>query len=223
MTDTTFIPLDHTLLPPDESVARARAFYAEMDRRRSCRFFSDRPLPAGLLEMLVATAGTAPSGANKQPWHFVAVTDPDLKREIRAAAEQEERDFYEQRATPEWLTDLAPLGTDWRKEFLEIAPALIVVFRQSYGLHPDGSHHKFYYTQESVGIAVGLLIAAIHHAGLVTLTHTPSPMEFLGKILGRPANERAFLLLPIGYPAEDAVVPDIGRKPLDEILVWNRG
>lgn len=217
-----FLPLDSAALSPGESVARARDFYAAMSRRRSCRFFSDQPLPDGLLELLIATAGTAPSGANKQPWTFVVVTDPEIKREIRVAAEREEREFYEHRATPEWLADLAPLGTDWRKEFLEIAPALIVVFRQSYGINPDGSTSRHYYTMESVGIAVGLLIAAIHNAGLVTLTHTPSPMDFLEKILDRPPNERAFLLLPVGEPAEEAVVPNISRKALDEILVWNR-
>jgi nitroreductase len=219
---TDFIPLDYTPLAPTEQLARAEAFYEQMRRRRSVRFFSDQPVAPEVLERLIATAGTAPSGANKQPWTFVIITDPAIKREIRVAAEAEERAFYEQRATAEWLADLAPLGTDWRKEFLEIAPALIVVFRQRYGLDANGATHKFYYTQESVGIAVGLLIAAIHNAGLVTLTHTPSPMEFLHTILRRPPNEQAFLLLPVGAPAEDAVVPNIERKPLDEILVWNR-
>ena len=176
-----------------------------------------------MIEVLVAAAGSAPSGANQQPWSFVAVTDPALKREIRVAAEAEEKAFYEGRATDEWLADLAAIGTDWRKEFLETAPALIVMFRHSHGFNPDGSIHKYYYTQESTGIAAGLLIAAIHHAGLVTLTHTPSPMKFLEQILKRPPNEKAFLLLPVGLPAGDATVPDITRKPLGEILVLNRG
>ncbi len=217
-----FLPYLHDPLPDEERLARARAFHEEIRRRRSVRFFSSDPLPEGILEALIAAAGTAPSGANMQPWTFVAVTDPALKREIRVAAEAEEKAFYEGRATDEWLADLAAIGTDWRKEFLEIAPALIVVFRHSHGFNPDGSIHKYYYSQESVGIATGLLIAAIHHAGLVTLTHTPSPMQFLEKILRRPAHEKAFLLLPVGLPAKDATVPDIARKPLAEILVRNR-
>lgn len=217
-----FVPLAYMPMSDAQRLERAETFHKQMQRRRSVRFFADAPVARALLEQIVATAGTAPSGANKQPWTFVVVTDPALKREIRGAAEAEERAFYEERATAEWLQDLAPLGTDWRKEFLEIAPALIVVFRQRYGIHADGTTHKFYYTQESVGIAIGLLIAAIHSAGLVTLTHTPSPMTFLHEILRRPPNEQAFLLLPVGLPADDAVVPDIQRKPLDEILVWNR-
>ncbi len=218
-----FVPYPVEPLPEGEALARANAFHERMRRRRSVRFFSRQPLPKGLLEILIAAAGTSPSGANQQPWTFVAVTDPDLKREIRVAAEAEEKAFYEGRATDEWLADLAAIGTDWHKEFLETAPSLIVVFRHSHGYHRDGSLHKYYYTQESVGIAVGLLIAAIHHAGLATLTHTPSPMQFLEKILKRPPNEKAFLLLPVGLPADDAVVPDIARKPLEGILVFNRG
>ncbi len=218
-----FIPYHQEPLSDEERLARARLFQERMSARRSLRFFSDRPLPVGILESLIAAAGSAPSGANQQPWTFVAVTDPELKREIRVAAEAEERAFYEGRASDEWLADLAAIGTDWHKEFLEVAPALIVVFRHSHGFNPDGSIHKYYYTQESTGIAVGLLIAAIHHAGLVTLTHTPSPMQFLEKILKRRPNEKAFLLLPVGLPAEDAVVPDITRKPLAEIMVWNHG
>jgi len=217
-----FIPYEIERLTDEERLRRAEALYEEMSRRRSVRYFSDRPLPSGLLEKLVATAGTAPSGANQQPWTFVVVTDPGLKREIRQAAEEEEREFYEHRATSEWLADLEPLGTNWVKDFLEIAPALIVVFRQTHGIRPDGTTKKYYYTQESVGIASGLLIAAIHRAGLVTLTHTPSPMNFLEKILKRPPNEKAFVLMPVGLPAEGATVPDIHRKPLEEILHYNR-
>ncbi|NJN16203.1 MAG: nitroreductase family protein [Oscillochloris sp.] len=213
------IPLDYTPLSPEESLERATTFYELMRTRRSVRFFSDRPLPDGLIERIVATAGTAPSGANQQPWTFVVVGDPQLKRAIRAAAEEEERAFYGSRASEAWLNDLAPLGTTWQKPFLEIAPALIVVFRQRYGLTSEGESRKHYYSQESVGIAVGMLIAAIHYAGLVTLTHTPSPMEFLERILQRPAHEKAFLLLPVGYPADDATVPNITRKLLDEIMV----
>ncbi len=218
----SFVPLTHTPLDDAEALRRAAAFHEQMQRRRSVRFFSDAPVARALLEHIVATAGTAPSGANKQPWTFVVVTDPAIKHEIRMAAEAEEHAFYKERATPEWLADLAPLGTDWRKEFLDIAPALIVVFRQRYGIAPDGSTRKFYYTQESVGIATGMLIAAIHNAGLVTLTHTPSPMTFLQEILHRPPNEQAFLLLPVGHPAPDATVPNISRKPLNNILIWNR-
>src|SRR5258705_9405651 len=212
-----FIPFEFHPLSDAARLERADAFYEGMRRRRSVRYFSDRPLTPGVIEKLIAAAGTAPSGANQQPWTFVAVTDPALKREIREAAEAEERDFYERRATSEWLQDLEPLGTNWIKDFLEIAPALIVVFRQVYGLKPDGTLKKYYYTTESVGIATGLLITAIHRAGLVTLTHTPSPMDFLEKILHRPPNERAFLLMPVGEPAEAATVPDIQRQPLDQV------
>jgi nitroreductase len=212
------IPLDFHRRPPQEQVNRAREFYELCSRRRSVRAFSPAPLPPGLLELLIGTAGTAPSGANKQPWKFVVVQDPALKREIRLGAEAEERDNYGHRMTPEWLADLEPLGTDWHKEFLETAPCLIVVFKERYGTE-GGSLHKHYYVEESVGIACGLLIAAIHNAGLACLTHTPSPMNFLSRLLNRPANEVPFLLLPVGYPGEDAVVPDIGRKPLPDIMV----
>jgi len=216
------VPLDYRRPSPAESLAAAEAFRVRMNRRRTVRDFSPDPLPEGLVEQLVLAAGTAPSGANQQPWRFVAVTDPELKREIRQAAEAEEREFYEHRATPEWLADLAPLGTDWRKPFLEVAPVLVVIFQQDFERTDDGPR-KHYYVRESVGLAAGLFIAAVHTAGLVCLTHTPSPMGFLGRILGRPDGERPFLLLPLGYPAEGARVPDIGRKPLDEILVRNRG
>jgi len=214
-----FIPLQHTPFSPDEQVKRAREFYDQCQKRRTVREFSDTPVPHELLELLVKTAGTAPSGANRQPWQFVVVTDPAVKKQIRAAAEQEERESYENRMPQEWLNDLAALGTDWHKEFLEIAPALIVVFAVNY--EPEGERvHKNYYVKESVGIAVGFLLAAIHHAGLVSLTHTPSPMNFLQKILNRPENEKPYLLIPVGYPNQGATVPDIHRKSLDEIAAW---
>jgi nitroreductase len=188
-----------------------------MARRRTVRDFSDRPVPRAVIEDCLRTAGSAPNGANLQPWHFVAVSNPALKHEIRAAAEAEEKEFYEHRAPNEWLEALAPLGTDSRKPFLEMAPWLIAIFSQPYGLLPDGRKVKHYYATESVGIATGFLIAALHRAGLASLTHTPSPMGFLNKLLQRPAHEKPFLLLVVGHPAENAVVPDIQRKPLAEI------
>jgi nitroreductase len=204
--------------PPDEMSARARAFADDMGRRRTVRDFSDRPVSRALIEDCLRTAGSAPSGANQQPWHFVAVSDPVIKQRIRVAAEAEEREFYEHRAPPEWLDVLRPLGTDSNKPFLEIAPWLIAVFIRRFERRPDGGKRKHYYTDESVGLATGLLLAAIHHAGLVSLTHTPSPMKFLCEILGRPKDiERPFLLLVVGYPAANAEVPDIARKPLAEI------
>jgi iodotyrosine deiodinase len=203
--------------PPTEMQAAATAFADDLHRRRTVRDFSDRPLPDGVLDDCIRSAGSAPSGANLQPWHFVVVTDPAAKRRIREAAEIEEREFYETRAPKEWLDALEPLGTDANKPFLETAPALIAIFAEQYGERPDGSRLKHYYATESVGIATGLLIAAIHRAGLASLTHTPSPMGFLNEILGRPARERPFLLLVVGYPASDAMVPDITRKPLDTI------
>lgn len=203
---------------PDQMQERARAFADDLHRRRTVRDFSSRPMPEGVLEDCLRAAGSAPSGANLQPWHFVVVTDPAIKRQIREAAEAEEREFYEHRATPEWLAVLEPLGTDPNKPFLETAPALIAIFGEAYGEAPDGTRLKRYYVTESVGIATGLLIAALHHAGLASLTHTPSPMGFLNEILGRPARERPFLLLVVGYPATDAHVPDISRKPLDAIV-----
>ena len=215
------IPLaDYREYPPDEMRQRSADFYAEMRRRRSVRDFSDRPVPRDIIDDCLRAAGTAPSGANKQPWHFVVVSDPAVKRRIREAAEAEERAFYSRRATQEWLDDLAPLGTGPDKPFLETAPYLIVIFAQKYGLLPDGRQTKHYYVAESVGIATGVLITALHHAGLATLTHTPSPMDFLVEILRRPANERPFLTLVVGYPAEGAQVPDIQKKPLDEIATF---
>lgn len=195
--------------------ARAQALLRNLRGRRSVRDFSAEPIPLDVVRTAIETAAQAPSGANKQPWTFVLVTDPETKSKIRAAAEEEERRFYAERATDEWLADLAHLGTDPAKPFLETAPALIVAFAQTKA--PDGGGH--YYVKESVGLACGFLIAALHHAGLATLTHTPSPMSFLGEILGRPSNERAFLLLPVGYPVPDCEVPAIERKQLDEVLV----
>lgn len=198
---------------------RAREQLRLAERRRSVREFSPEPIPLDVVRDAILTAGTAPSGAHMQPWTFALVTDPAKKREIRLAAEAEERDTYDHRMSAEWRSALAPLGTTWEKPFLEVAPALIVVLRQDWGVRPDGSRRKHYYVQESCGIAVGMLIAALHHAGLATLTHTPSPMGFLAKLLGRPEHERPYLLLPVGYPAEGCRVPDLRRKPLAEILV----
>ncbi len=212
------IPLDPPPTPsPDEMQARAESFLSEIRRRRTVREFADRAVPRAVIERCIAAAGTAPSGANMQPWHFAAVADPEIKHRIREAAEAEERAFYGGKAGDAWLEALAPLGTDANKPFLEIAPWLIVVFQQNYGLDADGERVKHYYVQESVGIATGFLIAALHHCGLATLTHTPSPMKFLGEILGRPVNERAVMILVAGYPAADATVPDISKKPLDAI------
>jgi len=199
----------------------AKSLFEKMERalstRRSLREFSDAPVMRQTIERLIALAASAPSGANKQPWHFVAVQDPEVKRQIRLAAEEEEKAFYGGRASDEWLEDLKPFGTDWEKPFLETAPWLIVVFRKNYDVDEDGQKAKNYYVQESVGIACGFLIAAIHAAGLSTLTHTPSPMDFLAMILGRPANERAFLLMPVGYAVDGTQVPDISKKDLGEI------
>ena len=206
--------------PPDQMAERAAEFAAEMARRRSVRHFSDRAVSRPVIEECLRAAGGAPSGANMQPWRFVVVSDVAVKRQIREAAEAEERACYESRAGAEWLGALAPLGTDWQKPFLETAPYLIAIFAQSYGLEQDGRKIKHYDAQESVGIATGLLIVALHHAGLATLTHTPSPMGFLSEILARPANERPFLLLIVGYPALDAHVPDIRRKGLSEIATF---
>ena len=206
--------------PPAEMLERSAAFLTELRRRRTVRQFSDRLVPRAVVENCLAAAGTAPSGANLQPWHFVVVSDPELKRRLRIAAEAEEHEFYTHRAPPEWLDALAPLGTDEHKPFLEAAPYLIVIFAQRYGRLPDGRTVKHYYAQESVGIATGMLITALHHAGLATLTHTPSPMNFLNDLLDRPENERPFLILVVGYPADGAVVPEIGRKPLEEITTF---
>ena len=214
-----FIPYHPLSFTPGEQLRRAKELYELWSCRRTVREYSPAPVPRELLETLIRTAGTAPSGANKQPWRFVVVTDPEVKREIRIAAEKEEKESYEHRMPQEWLDDLAALGTDWHKEFIEIAPALIVVFSIDYEKEGEKTR-KNYYVKESVGLATGFLLAAIHHAGLVSLTHTPSPMNFLQKILDRPVNEKPFLLIPVGYAADNVQVPDIQRKPLEEISLW---
>lgn len=206
--------------PPEEMRARAGAFADDLHRRRTVRQFSTRPVAREVIEQCLRAAGSAPSGANMQPWHFAVVSDPAIKRQIREAAEVEEQQFYSGRAPQEWLDALAPLGTDDSKPFLERAPYLIVIFGQLFHLTPDGRKVKHYYVQESVGIATGLLIAAVHHAGLVSLTHTPSPMGFLATLLKRPANERAFLILVVGHPDETAEVPVITRKPLEDFVTF---
>ena len=211
-----FVPLD-PYTPAMPTAEAARAFYGVMDRRRTVRMFSDRPVPREAIEQCVLAAGTAPSGAHKQPWRFVVVGEPALKRKIREAAEEEEREFYDRRASEQWLEDLRPFGTDANKPFLEVAPWLIVVFK----LMKTDDGGQVYYANESIGIATGMLLAALHHAGLATLTHTPSPMGFLKEVLGRPDNERPFLLIPVGYPADDAVVPRLERKGLAETSVWH--
>ena len=221
----TTVPLRTEALGLDESAARAEAFYAEMDARRSVRDFSSRPVPRLIVEAAIRTAATAPSGAHMQPWTFVAVSDPDVKRRIREAAEAEERLSYGTpempgRMSAEWRAALARIGTTADKPFLEAAPWLVVLFAQRTGRDAEGRTVKHYYVPESCGIAAGLFIAALHHAGLATLTHTPSPMRFLSEILGRPPNEVPFILFPVGYPAADAHVPDLERKPLDEVAVW---
>lgn len=217
------IPLDYTELRETEMQERADAFYELMRRRRSVRSFSDRPVSRHLIERAIQTAGTAPSGAHRQPWRFVAVDDPEIKHRIRVAAEEEEYASYHGRMSDEWLEALAPLGTDWRKPFLEVAPWIVVCFAESFGYDEAGRRVKNYYVQESCGIACGFFIAALHHMGLATLTHTPSPMRFLNEILGRPDNERPYILFPVGYPAADATVPDLQRKPLEEVARWNPG
>lgn len=207
-------------LLPDEMERRAHGFATELSRRRTVRDFSDRPVPRAVIEDCLRAAGSAPSGANLQPWHFAVVGDREVKRRIRAAAEAEEREFYQRIAPPEWLAALAPLGTDADKPFLEMAPWLIAVFAQKWGVLPDGTRVKHYYPTESVGLATGMLITALHHAGLASLTHTPSPMGFLNEILERPSQERPFLLLVVGYPAAGCRVPHIQRKALEEFTSW---
>ena len=214
--DFEHIEYTQKILPIEQVQQQATDYYQHLDARRTIRDFSDKPVPKSVIDTLILTASTAPSGAHKQPWTFCAIQDPSVKTAIRAAAEKEEYESYTNRMSEQWLKDLAPIGTDWQKPFLEIAPWLIVVFAQSVGLQKE----KHYYVQESVGIACGFLIAAIHNAGLVTLTHTPSPMNFLKTVLKRPDNERPFLLLPVGYPADDVFVPNIQRKTLEEVAVF---
>ena len=215
-----FQPLNFTEYPIEEMQRRATDFRVHMQKRRTVRHFSDKPVPREIIEECLLTAGTAPNGANLQPWQFVVVSDPRVKHEIRVAAEEEEEEFYNRRAPQEWLDALAPLGTDEHKDFLDVAPYLIAIFGKTHSTLPDGRRVKNYYVNESVGIATGFLIAALHHAGLVSLTHTPSPMGFLNSILNRPSEEKPFLLLVTGFPAEDAEVPVIAKKSLNEIVTF---
>ena len=215
-----FVPLAFDRLDPDEMDRRSAAFLDHMDRRRSVRMFAPDPVPRTLIERAVAAGSTAPSGAHKQPWRFVATCDPEIKRQIREAAEEEERiNYLENRMNEEWQTALAPMGTDHYKEFLEVAPWIVVLFEERYEVRPDGEQRKNYYVKESTGIAAGMFITALHTMGLATLPHTPSPMAFLTKVLGRPENERPFVMFPVGYPLDGVHVPDLERKPLDDILV----
>lgn len=217
-----FIPYHPPRLSQDETLQRARSYFAEMDARRSVRYFSADPVPREALEYAIRSASTAPSGAHRQPWTFVVVDDATIKKQIREAAEIEERKSYEGgRMPPDWIEALAPLGTSWEKPYLETVPYIVVVFEQTTGVNPDGSTKKHYYVKESVGIACGMFIAALHHMGLATLTHTPSPMGFLTKILGRPKNEKPYILFPVGYPSGDCEVPNLQRKSLEEVSVWN--
>jgi nitroreductase len=215
-----FVRYEPVTYSPAETVTRSEEFYQWMNTRRSVRDFSNKPLDRKVIERLIMTASSAPSGAHKQPWTFCVVSDPAIKTQIRIAAEKEEYESYTSRMSSEWLADLRPLQTDWKKPFLEIAPYLIVVFKSAYEMLPDGQKKNNYYVTESVGLACGLLLAAIHHAGLVALTHTPSPMNFLTKILNRPENERPFLLIPVGYPAEETFVPKLSRKGVEQVAVF---
>jgi iodotyrosine deiodinase len=217
------LPLDWQRLPDEESARRARDVYSRLARRRSVRDFAPTPVPREWIELAIRAAATAPSGAHRQPWRFVAVSDAEIQREIRVAAEAEERESYENRMSEEWLSALEPLGTDWRKPFLETVPWIVVVFAELWEDAADGSKVRNYYVKESVGIACGLFIAALHEMGLVTLTHTPSPMAFLNRLLGRPENEKPFILFPVGYPAAGARVPALERKRLDEVAVFLDG
>lgn len=221
-TKPKFIPYRGIRYQAADLLNRSREFYQNMERRRTIRDFSDKPVPKEVIEKLIMTASTAPSGAHKQPWTFCVVSDPEIKKQIRAAAEKEEFDNYHGRMPEEWLEDLLPFGTDWHKPFLETAPYLIVIFKRVYEM--DGEKkRKNYYVNESVGLAAGFLLTAIHNSGLVALTHTPSPMNFLQSILERPENERPFLLIPLGYPADDAQVPELHRKGKDKVIVWYEG
>lgn len=213
----SFVSYQHEIYSESEMISRSKEFYAWMNKRRTVRDFSSKPIDKQIIDNILLTASTAPSGAHKQPWTFCVVQNQELKKQIRLAAEKEEKESYENRMSEEWLQDIAPLQTDWQKPFLEIAPALIVVFKKAYDILPNGTKRNNYYVNESVGLACGFMLAAIHHAGLVALTHTPSPMNFLTKILNRPENERPFLLIPIGYPAEETFVPNLTRKPLSDM------
>lgn len=219
MDHNKFIPFSGPDFPEEEMVERSRSYYSFMDQRRSIREFSDRQIPREVLENIIKTASTAPSGAHKQPWSFCLISSAEIKEKIRIAAEAEEKENYSGRMSEQWLKDLNPFGTNWEKPFLEIAPWLIVVFKRVYE-RVEGQKRNNYYVGESVGIATGMLLSAIHHAGLCSLTHTPSPMNFLAEVLNRPENERAFLLIPVGFPAEETKVPDIQRKKLEEIITY---
>ena len=219
MTTENFIPFEYDQVEQKESLERVKSFYSDINKRRSLRVFSDKPVDREVIEYEIKSAGTAPSGAHEQPWTFCAVSNPEIKAKIRESVEKEEYENYHGRMSEDWLEDLKVAGTDWNKPFLETAPWLIIVFRKTYDLE-DGVKSKNYYVQESVGLAAGMLLTAIHRAGLVSLTHTPSPMNFLSKVLNRPENEKPFLLIPVGYPADDAEVPDIQRKPLEDISVF---
>lgn len=214
-----FIAYTHEVYPPEEMIRRSNDFYLWLDQRRTVRDFSDKPIPFEVIENIIKAASSAPSGAHKQPWTFCVVADPVIKKEIRLAAEKEEKESYENRMSEEWLTNIKPLQTDWQKPFIEVAPYLIIVFKKAYDLLPDGTKRNNYYVNESAGLACGFLLAAIHHAGLVALTHTPSPMNFLTSILKRPENERPFLLIPVGYPHPETYVPKLERKPVEEVLI----
>lgn len=215
-----FVQYSKETYDTDETRKRAEDFYNWMDKRRTVRDFSDKPVPKKVIEDLIMTASSAPSGAHKQPWTFCAISSADLKQQIRVAAEKEEYESYNGRMPEEWLQDLLPLQTDWHKEFLEVAPWLIVVFKRIYEPAEDGKKKNNYYVQESVGLAAGFLLTAIHNAGLVALTHTPSPMNFLSKLLNRPDHEKPFLLIPVGYPADECLVPQLSRKPIDEVAAF---
>jgi len=212
-----FVKYSRDTYTVDEMTEKTVAFAEWMEKRRTCRNFSDMAIPKEIIENIIQAASTAPSGAHKQPWTFCVVSDPEIKKQIRTAAEKEEKESYDGRMPQEWLDDLAPIGTDWQKPFLETAPYLIIVFKRSYEFENNGHKHQNYYVTESVGLACGFLLTAIHNAGLVALTHTPSPMNFLCKILNRPENEKPFLLIPVGYPAEECWVPDLKRKELKEV------
>jgi len=213
-----FIPYQQKELTTEEQLANSETFYQTLDTRRSIREFSDKPVDIKVIENIIKSASTAPSGAHKQPWTFCVVSNPAIKKQIREAAEKEEKENYDSRMSDRWKEDLEPFGTNWEKPFIEIAPYIIVAFKRAYEII-DGEKRNNYYVNESVGIACGMLISAINNAGLVTLTHTPSPMNFLAKVLNRPENERAYLLLPVGYAANDAEVPDLQRKQLNEVMV----
>lgn len=218
--DKQFIPLDHLEIPKDEMIKRSENFLEWADKRRSVRHFSNREVPLEVMENLIMTASTAPSGAHKQPWTFCLISNKELKSKIRALAEEEEYKSYHGRMTKEWLKDLEPLGTDWQKEFIDVAPWIVVVMKRSYEFDPEGAKLNNYYVAESDGLAAGFFLMAVHHAGLVALTHTPSPMNFISKALDRPENEKPMLLIPVGFPAENAMVPDLKRKSKSEVIEY---